>query len=116
MRYLLALIFLATPVYAESFKLHWDAVTTDAIGDPIQGLDGYKLYVSTSPIKANWPVQVIPTITTQTDLVVNQTVIGKYYAVVTAFNPSGESTPSNEITFEVQLKSPGVPTNLKLVP
>ncbi len=119
MRYwtaILLALLLANSAHADSFNLTWDAVTTDSAGAPIQALDGYKLYVSTSPIKATWPSSIIPIVVTTNSKTITYDTVGKYYAVVSAYNASGESLPSNEVLFEVQLKAPGAPTNLKLFP
>ncbi len=116
MRYLLLSLLIASPVYADSFNLAWDAVTLDAQGAPVVGPVTYKLYVSSSPMKATWPppAAVVPLPTTGTAKTVDQTAIGKYYAVVTASNSIGESGPSNEISFEVKAKPPAVPQGLKV--
>lgn len=118
MKYLLALLLLASNAYADTFNLSWDAVTTDAQGDPVVGLTGYRLYVSNSPIKATWPpiASLAPQLIAApaTSATVTRTALGKYYAVVTAHNEGGESGPSNEIMFEVKVKPPSNPTNLKV--
>lgn len=114
-KYILALSLIALNAHADTINLAWDAVTTDSTGAPIQALDGYKLYVSTSPIKATWPSSITPTIVATTTKSLTIDAVGKYYAVVSAYNVSGESGPSNEVTFEVKPKIPAAPTNLKVI-
>ncbi len=41
--------------------------------------------------------------------------VGKYFAVVTAYNAVGESARSNEVTFEVKAKVPSAPKNLSFI-
>ncbi len=112
------LLLLPNSLLADTFNLAWDPVTQDVLGQPVAGLLGYKLYVSTTPLKANWPPSpipapyaIIPAGTTVKQVV--KTIGGKYYAVVTAYNSVGESNASNEISFDVNIKSPAAPAGLR---
>jgi hypothetical protein len=115
----LILLLLASNLHADTFNLAWDAVTTDSNGNPpTSPLVSYKVYVSTSPIKATWPTTIAPYATIPagtTTKTVTQSTLGKYYAVVSATNAIGESGPSNEVTFDVVSKPPGTPQSLRLV-
>lgn len=107
---LLSYIFLTSPsVLADSFTFVWDKVTTDMNGAPIQELSGYKFYVSQTPGIYGAAIGL----PTQETITYTQTIKGKYYAVVTAYNSAGESARSNEVEFNVVVSKPAVPIGLK---
>ncbi len=97
--------------FADSIQIKWDPPTTDSDGNPITETDisGYKLYTST--VDGTYTTTPKAT-TTETEATIVETKVGKYFAVVTAYNESGESTYSNQVTYEVKRKIPGAPRNL----
>lgn len=109
---LFSLLLLATPAFADTIKLEWTAPTTDTSGAPLKSLTGYKLYLSTKSGTYTSPYQYISGAVTNASVV--KTTPGTYYAVVSAYNASGESDKSNEVTFQVVVLPPGKPLNLKL--
>jgi len=113
---LLALLLLAPlRTYADTITFVWDAVTTGVDGQPVVGLIGYKLYTSkTSGVYAA-PVKTVTTSATPTSSVI-EPLIGKYFAVVTAYNEAGESAKSSEVSYEVKAKVPTAPVQFKTVP
>lgn len=111
-RLLLSLVFVVLyPSFALAGTINfaWDAVTTDTSGAPTT-VTGYRLYTSKTS-GTYTPPAASDVATTQTSVVINQA--GKYYAVATAYNDSGESEYSNEVAFDVVLK-PSVPQNFRI--
>lgn len=112
------IILIANVSRADTLNFAWDPVTQDFSGNSIKELQGYKLYVSSSPIAAGWPIAgLTPVATVAADTTSKQLIndtVGKYYAVVTAFNSAGESEPSNEVSFEIKIKPPKAPTRLRV--
>jgi hypothetical protein len=110
---LLALILLfPLSVRADNFNLTWDAVTLGTDGQPVVGLLGYKVYVS-STSGSYTTVKATSATNTAT---ITQIGTGKYYAVVRAYNAVGESANSNEISFVIVDKVPAPPVGFKIVP
>lgn len=102
---LLAALLIASPAWAQQAATFvWDASTGG--GAP----DGYKLYISQTAGSYGTTAAATVTGTTHTITV----PVGKHYAVVTAYNSSGESAKSNEVMFESKLLAPGVPAGLKV--
>jgi len=98
---------------ADSFTVIWDQVTLDVAGQPVEGLLGYKLYVSTTTGTYGAIAEATVTANTTT---LTKDIVGTYYAVVRAYNATGESANSNEITFQVKPKTPKAPTSFRVVP
>ncbi len=101
-------------VKADTFTFTWDAPTTDSEGNPLAATDitGYKLYSSSiDGVYSTTPKAA----TTELEVTFDENKVGKYYAVVTAYNEVGESTHSNQVTYEVKRKVPGAPTHLSFL-
>ena len=113
MRIILATLLFIIPIcsFADTLTFQWDEVTTDVNGDPVVDLQGYKLYVS----KESGVYTTPKATSTEPKAIITETAIGKYYAVVTAYNSAGESSHSNEISFEVKAKVPSAPQKLNFV-
>lgn len=95
--------------YADDFNFSW---TAPEVTSSNGAAAGYRLYISsTSGTYGATPRSTVTGLTTT----VSESTIGKYYAVVTAFNASGESEYSNEVSFEVKLKPPAPPTGLSII-
>lgn len=107
------LLLIPYAVKADTLNVSWDAVTTGIDGLPVVGLQGYKVYVSTTSGVYGTTPKVTSTTTSAT---INQTGAGKYYAVVRAYNLIGESANSNEVTFTILDKVPSPPVQFKIVP
>lgn len=111
MRYLLTfLLFFPAIVFADNFTLAWEPVTVDVSGAPVIGLLGYKVYKSS--VSGTYTTSVITTTEATAEIIEN--TVGTYFAVVRAYNSVGESGPSNEVSFTVVGKVPGVPQNLSV--
>jgi predicted phage tail protein len=105
--FLFALI-LAQVAYSDTLTFTWVAPPVSEQAP----VDGYKLYIS----KVAGEYSITPKATvTGTSAIVSETAIGKYFAVVTAYNTAGESGRSNEVTFEVKARAPGAPTGLTFI-
>lgn len=116
LKYLILALFYPSLLLADQFNVIWEPVTLDANSNQLNELPNYKLYISTSPIKSAWPLQITPELTTQdTKATFTRTKVGKYYVVVTASTSAGESGPSNEIFVEVKPVIPQIPANLKVI-
>ncbi len=111
MKKLLLALLLASPAYADTFTFTWEAPTVDVSGAPLTELTGYKLYVSTKSGTYTAPVSTISGLSA----IYDESKVGKYYAVVTAYNSGGESVYSNEVQFEVKQKAPGAPKKLSFL-
>jgi len=98
---------------ADNISFIWDPVTTGVDGQPVIGLLGYKLYISNTAgtYGAAPKIQVVGNTT-----VITENAIGTYFAVVRAYNETGESANSNEVTFQVKAKVPNAPTQFKKIP
>lgn len=81
--------------------LEWTAPTTDAGGDPLDDLAGYRLhYRASSP--ADGPGSTVVDVTGSTRATISGLEAGRWYIGVTARDVSGnESDLSNEISVEV---------------
>lgn len=111
---LLICILIASTSSADTINLAWDKVTQDVDGNPIQELTGYKLYSSNVAGTYTNPLATItPAIE---NFSYTQTVIGTYYFTVTAYNASGESARSNEVSTVVAAKLPKKVQNLHILP
>lgn len=106
-------LIIANVAKADNISFIWDPVTTGIDGQPVVGLLGYKLYVSNTPgTYGATPKMITASNTTE----ITETVIGTYYAVVRAYNETGESANSSEVTFTVKPKIPTAPTGFRRVP
>ena len=101
----LILALLALPVQALDFGLIWDKV------DPLEEVQGYKLYEKT--IVAQTPVYTLVGTTTAAVNTIDLKGVSnvKHVYVVTAFNVIGESPYSNEC---IVAPAPGGPRNLRI--
>lgn len=115
MKKLLLALLLLIPlsVNADTLNVTWDVVTTGTDGLPVVGLQGYKVYVSTT---AGTYGTTPKATTTSNATTITQVGAGKYYAVVRAYNAIGESANSNEVTFTIADKVPTAPLQFKIVP
>lgn len=100
----LALLILSvtTLVFAgQDVKFAWDPYTSDPI-------TGFKLYMASSPNVAITPANLVATISGQATVNYTQVnaPVGIHYWVLTAYNPTMESGPSNEVAYTVKLKAP----------
>lgn len=112
-KFIFVLLLLPSIAFADTVKVTWDAVTLDASGGPVQGLLGYKLYVSTqSGVYAAPKVTVGPNVL---EASFDEKVSGKYFAILKAFNAAGESKASPEGTFEIAVKPPAPPKTMKFL-
>lgn len=100
-------------VRADSHTVIWDPVTLGADGQPVVGLLGYKLYMSL--IAGTYGATPRATVVENTTSI-TETLPGRYYLVVRAYNASGESANSNEVSFQVLPKVPAPPTSFRVVP
>jgi hypothetical protein len=95
----LVLLWSLATAYATDVRLAWDPPNA---GTPT----GYKLYQGTAPGVYDAPKDVgLVTSTTVADLPPGQTV----YFAVTAYNQTGESGFSNEVSFTPPQPIPGAP-------
>ncbi len=113
----------ASPVFAASVTLTWDAPTTNSDTTPLTDLSGYRVYMSTTSgqynsgniVKNNIPASSSTGGVTEITTVDNLTN-GTYYFAVTAYDIYGnESGYSNEIqktTTGGDTQAPTVPTGL----
>lgn len=104
-----ALLLFAREVAAETINFAWDPVTLGADGKPVQGLLGYKLYLSRTSGLYKYPSTFISA--SKTTASVNLTTGGEYFAVVRAYNGAGESGNSNEVKFTVVVPPPAPPAD-----
>lgn len=113
-RLILALLLcLPIAARADSYTVIWEPVTQGIDGNPVVGLLGYRIYVSTMPgVYGATPKATVLTNST----VISETMIGTYYLIVRAYNSTGESANSNEVTFQVKPKVPAAPTGFRRVP
>lgn len=94
--------------------LSWEAPTTNSDGSPLTDLGGYKLYCGQSSgtygtVKDVGNILAYPI---SNDLPID----GTYYCSATAYDTSGNESPySNEVTFPLDRRVPGVPINLKVL-
>lgn len=104
------LLGLTNIVYADPTSLAWDAVTTGTDGLPVT-ITGYKVYQSkTAGVYTGTP---IATVTTNT-YTFTPTQAGTYFSTVTAYNATGESVKSNEVTYTFSPKVPNAPAGLSV--
>lgn len=87
----------------------WNPVTTDSLGNPVAGPVSYKVYT-----RPNGGTYTQAAVSSTNSAAVNVAANGNYQAVVSAINPSGESAPSNEVSFVVS-SVPAAPTGLVVV-
>lgn len=106
-------LIVANVAKADSINFAWDPVTDGVDGLPVVGLFGYKLYISTTAGTYGTTAEATVTGASAT---VTKTAIGTYFAVVRAYNETGESANSNEVSFQVRAKVPNAPTQFKRVP
>lgn len=111
MKKIILALLIAAPAYADTFTFTWDPPTEDTAGHQLSELTGYKFYVSSKAGEYTTPISTPATNT----LELEENKPGVYFAVVTAYNSAGESTPSNEIQFEVKAKPPAPPKNLTFI-
>jgi len=109
MRFLFLLLILPSIALADIKTFLWDAPATNVDGSPAV-VTGYNLYISNTAGVYS-VVAASPTATTAT---VTVNTVGKFFAVVRAYNDTGESANSNEATFDVLQKVPGAPKNFKV--
>lgn len=96
-------------VSADPVSLAWDAVTTGTDGLPVT-VTGYKVYQSKTAGVYTTP---LATVTTNA-YTFTPTQAGTYFATVTAYNATGESAKSNEVTYTFSPKVPNAPVNVSV--
>lgn len=112
-RLFLALLLLATPALSDTINLAWDKPTEDTEGNPLQELTGYKIYISNaSGVYTSAPLATITPPTENYSF--TQALTGTYYFVATAYNSTGESEHSNEVSTVVTSKLPSKVQNLRM--
>jgi hypothetical protein len=98
----LLLLIMATTAFAgQDVRFTWDPYTSDPIV-------GFKLYMASSPNVAITSANLVATIPGQATLTYTQVnvPVGLKYWVLTAYNSTLESPPSNEVNYIVKLKPP----------
>lgn len=106
-------LIIANVAKADNISFIWEPVTLGIDGQPVVGLLGYKLYVSTTAGTYGATPKII---TASNTTEITENAIGTYYAIVRAYNEAGESANSNEVSFQVRAKVPNAPTQFKRVP
>lgn len=109
---ILALLLLAAPAFADTINLAWDKVTLGVDDLPLQELTGYKVYKGTAAGDYSTPLVTITPATENYSF--EQSIIGTYFFVVTAYNSVGESGHSNEVSAVVNPKVPAKVLNLRI--
>lgn len=103
----LLLLILSIPLISwagQDVTFTWDPYT-----DPVDTVDGFKLYMAPAPGVAVIQANLVATILGQAAITYKQLSIpaGQHYWVLTAFKAGGlESGPSNEVSYVVKLKPP----------
>jgi hypothetical protein len=89
----------------QDVKFAWDLYT-----DPVDTVDGFKLYMAAAPGVAVTPANLVATIPGQASIGYAQKSVpaGLKYWILTAYKTAGnlESGPSNEVSYTVKLKPP----------
>ena len=96
--------------FAGSATLSWDAPTTNADGSQPAVVTGYRVYSSTLSGQYVSGVDVGNVVNT----VMEGLSAGTWYFVVTAYNASGESSYSNEVSKVIPQAKPNAPTGCKV--
>lgn len=114
MKKILLLLMLSMPAFAGDVTVLWDAPTTNTNGSTLTNLDGYFVkWGTTSGTYTNSENVTNEALTEWTVTGLTEGVT--YYFVTTAYNTSGaESSPSNEVIYNVPDLVPSPPTNLQV--
>jgi hypothetical protein len=108
--FVLLAIFLMVIMAGQALAGQDVTFTWDPYTDPVDTVDGFKLYMATAPNVAVIPANLVATIPGQSTITYKQVSVpaGQHYWVLTAFKTAGtlESGPSNEVSYVVKLKPP----------
>ena len=100
--FVIALMFIAIPVMAQNnLQFQWDAHPQAA------QLTGFKLYSTNTPgTYGSTPIATFTGGNLTSGTIPKPTTIGTTYYSLTAFAPGGESTRSNEVSYNVSIAPP----------